>query len=102
MNGHPKFPELGLWATIYRETDTFTGRCGLLLWAISGQPEVEVAFALSENYWGQGLGTEVAQAIVQYGFETLRLSRLICLIDPENQASIKVATKLGMDFEKVG
>jgi RimJ/RimL family protein N-acetyltransferase len=100
MNGHPKFPELGLWATIYKETGQLIGRCGLIPWTIDGQEEVEVAFALSKAYWGQGLATEVAQALVQYGFERLQLSRLICLIDHDNQASINVATKIGMTFDK--
>jgi RimJ/RimL family protein N-acetyltransferase len=95
MNGHPKHPELGLWATIHKETNKFIGRCGLLPWTIDGQNEVEVA-------WGQGLGTEAAQAILDYGFEKLNLSRLICLIDEENLASIKVAEKIGMNFEKEG
>src|SRR5688500_13967773 len=34
MNGHPKFPELGLWTTIYKQTGRFVGRCGLLPWTI--------------------------------------------------------------------
>ena len=102
MHGHPRFPELGLWATIYKETRQFIGRCGLLPWTIDGQHEVEVAFAFSKVYWGLGLGTEVAQALAQYGFEQLQLSRLICLIDLENRASIRVATKIGMTFEKEG
>jgi RimJ/RimL family protein N-acetyltransferase len=100
LNGHPKFPELGLWATLYKEMSQFIGRCGLLPWTIDGQQEVEVAFALSKNYWGQGLATEVATALVQYGFEHLQLSRLICVIDHDNKASINVATKIGMTFEK--
>ena len=100
MNGHPKFPELGLWATIYKETGQFIGRCGLLPWTIDGQEEVEVAFALAKPYWGQGLATEVATRLVHYGFEHLHLSRLICVIEPENQASIRVATKIGMSFER--
>lgn len=100
MNGHPRFPELGLWATIHKETDQFIGRCGLLPWTIDARDEVEVAFAFSKAYWGQGLATEVAQALVQYGFNHLQLSRLICLIDHDNKASIGVATKLGMVFEK--
>ena len=102
INGHPNFPELGLWATIYKETGQFIGRCGLLPWTIDGQNEVEVAFALSKKYWGQGLATEIAQALLQHGFERLQLSRLICLIEPKNQASIRVATKIGMTFEKEG
>jgi ribosomal-protein-alanine N-acetyltransferase len=100
LDGHPKFPELGLWAAIYKDTGKFIGRCGLLPWTIDGQQEVEVAFALSRAYWGQGLATEAAQGIVQYAFEALHLSRLICLIDHDNQGSIRVATKIGMTLEK--
>lgn len=100
MNGHPRFPELGLWATIYKETGQFIGRCGLIPWTIDGQNEVEVAFALSKAYWGQGLATEIAQALVQYAFENLQRSRLICVIEPENQGSVRVATKIGMKFER--
>ena len=102
MNGHPRSPELGLWGTIHKETTQFIGRCGLLPWTIDGKDEVEVAFALSKAHWGQGLATEVAQALVQYGFEHLRVSRLICVIDHGNKASIKVATRIGMTFEKEG
>jgi ribosomal-protein-alanine N-acetyltransferase len=102
MNGHPKRPELGLWATSHKETGKFMGRCGLLPWTIDGQNEVEVAYLLAKEYWGQGLGTEAAQAILNYGFEQLKLSRLICMIYPENQASVKVARKIGMALEKDG
>ncbi|MBC7879419.1 MAG: GNAT family N-acetyltransferase [Anaerolineales bacterium] len=93
-------PGFGLWATIYKETGEFIGRCGLLQWTIEERPEVEVTYMLSKKYWGQGLGTEIAQALMQYGFEQLKLPRLICCIDKENQASINVATNLGMIFEK--
>ena len=102
LHGHPQHPELGLWATILKETGQFIGRCGLLPWTIDGRAEVEVAYMLAKEYWGQGLGTEAARAILGYGFEQLRLSRLICLIDRDNLASIRVATKIGMTFEKEG
>lgn len=100
MQGHPKHPKLGLWATIHKETGKFIGRCGLLPWKIEDHQEVEVAYAIVREHWGQGLGTEAAQAILEYGFEKLHLSRLICLIDPENIASQKVAGKIGMALEK--
>jgi len=102
MNGHPRHHELGLWATIYKGTNKFIGRCGLLPWNIDGQNEVEIAYTIAEEYWGQGLGTEAAQAILQYGFERLNLSRLICLIDPENIGSQRVAENIGMTCEKEG
>lgn len=93
-------PGFGLWGTIHKETGEFIGRCGLLQWTIEERPEVEVTYMLAKKYWGQGLGNEVAQALMEYGFEQLKLSRLVCCIDKENQASIKVATKTGMTFEK--
>ena len=100
MHGHPRFPELGLWATIYKESGRFIGRCGLLPWTINGQQEVEVAYTIAREYWGQGLATEAAQAILDYGFEKLNLSRLICVIDEDNLGSRKVAEKIGMSFER--
>ena len=102
MHGHPKHPALGLWATIYKQTNTFIGRCGLLPWNIDGQDEVEVAYMISKPYWGQGLGTEAARAILDYGFDNLQLPRLVCVIDEENTASKRVAEKIGMTFEKKG
>ena len=102
MHGHPRNPSLGLWATIHKESGKFIGRCGLLPWTIGGQDEVEVAYTIAEAYQAQGLGSEAAQAILNYGFEKLNLTRLICLIDSENIASQKVAGKIGMKFEKEG
>jgi len=102
LNGHPKHPELGLWATIHKETGQFIGRCGLLPSTIDQQYEVEVAYLLGKAYWGQGLGTEAARAVRDYGFEILKLPRLVCLIERDHQASVRVAEKIGMTFEKEG
>lgn len=100
MHGHPRHPELGLWATILKENGKFIGRCGLLPWDVDGVHEVEVAYTIAEEYWGQGLASEAAHAILKYGFETLNLSRLVSLIEPENIGSQKVAEKMGMKLEK--
>lgn len=102
LHGHPQHPELGLWATILKETNQFIGRCGLLPWTIDERPEVEIANMIDKSFWGQALGTEAAQGIRDYAFEQLGLTRLICLIDADNLASIQVAEKIGMAFEKEG
>lgn len=102
LHGHPRHPRLGLWATILKSTGQLIGRCGLLPWTIDGRDEVEVAYLLGQAYWGQGLGTEAARAIRDYGFEQLGLARLVALIDHENMASRRVAEKIGMTFEKEG
>lgn len=100
MNGHPRHPELGLWATIHKETGKFIGRCGLLPWEIDGRLEIEVAYLLDKNFWHQGLAMEAASGILTYAFNMLNLSRIICLIDPDNIASQKVAERIGMTLER--
>lgn len=90
----------GLWATIYKETGEFIGRCGLLPWNIEGRAEVEVAYLLDKRFWGRGLATEAARGIIQYAFNELRMTRLICLPEPENAGSVNVAQKAGMTLER--
>jgi [ribosomal protein S5]-alanine N-acetyltransferase len=99
--GYTEHPGYGLWATIDKVTGEFIGRCGLLPWTIDDRPEVELTYMLAKSHWGQGLGTEIAQALVRYGFEQLQLPRLIACIDEENQGSIRVAEHIGMMFEKI-
>jgi hypothetical protein len=71
-----------------------------LPWTIEGREEVEIAYLLEKHYWRQGLGAEVAQGLVRYGFEKLKLSRLIALIDPEHEASRRTAEAAGLVFER--
>lgn len=109
----------GLWATIERETGQLIGRCGLLPWkvvkarspgalALDGpderpapghRHEVELAYLLARQRWGRGLATEAALAIVDHAFEHLDVGRLICLVDPRNEASLAVARRIGMVAE---
>lgn len=100
LDAYARRPEIGLWATIDKPTGRFIGRCGLLAWTIDGREEIEVAYLLDKAFWGQGLATEAARAIAAYAFERLGVPRLICLIHPQNQASINVARRLGMAFEQ--
>ncbi len=100
LHGHPQFPKLGLWAAVERSSGDFLGRCGLLPWEIEGQHEVELACLIDKLRWGEGLATEAATAIVGYAESVLRLQRLVCLIVPGNAASVRVAQKAGMSFER--
>ncbi len=100
LEGHPRHPELGLWATVERATGAFVGRCGLLPWTIGGAPEVEVAYLIDPRRWGEGFATEAARAIVRHAHGALGHERLIALIDPANTASVRVATKVGLRFDR--
>lgn len=50
-------------------------------------------------HWGRGLATEATTAVRDLAFDTLKLDRLIALIDPANARSIRVAEKIGMSHE---
>jgi len=99
-HGHPDHHRLGLWATLERSSGAFLGRCGLLPWKIDGQHEVELAFLIDKSRWGEGFATEAATAIASHAWTALGIQRLICLITPGNTASIRVAQKVGMAFER--
>lgn len=89
----------GQWATVERATGRMIGVCGLILWpSMGGQEELEVAYLLAREAWGKGYATEAATAIRDVG-TTIRPD-LVSLIYPDNTASINVARKLGMAWEK--
>jgi len=91
---------VGLWATILQGRGELVGRCGLMRKLIGGAEEVEIAYLLGREYWGRGLATEAAGAILRLGFEAYGFRRIVAVIDPANAASIRVAEKLGMSYER--
>ena len=90
----------GLWATVLREKNQLVGRCGLLYQQVEETQEVEVSYLIDRHFWGQGLATEAARAVVKLGLERYGFSRLVALINPENIASVRVAEKIGMKYER--
>lgn len=91
---------LGYYAVIDRQNRQLIGYCGLLVWHFEVYIEIEIAYRLAKAYWGKGRGTEAAIAVRNYARNILGIERLICLIQPENIRSIRVARKLGMHYEK--
>jgi ribosomal-protein-alanine N-acetyltransferase len=90
---------LGWWAVCPSgngSTGALAGWCGLQFLPETG--EVEVGYLLSHACWGQGFATEAARASLAYGFDSLNLESIICLVDPDNLRSNRVAAKLEMNF----
>ena len=67
---------------------------------IRDRAEVELAYMIKKERWREGFASEAARGIVQYARDALHLERLVCLITPGNDASIGVAKKAGMTFER--
>lgn len=88
------------WAVIRIKDNSFLGICGLLSQIIDGRKEVEAGYRISNEFWGQGYGTEAAKGCIDYGSEILKLSSIISLIRPVDLPSIKVAEKNGLKLEK--
>ena len=89
------------WAVIQKNTPEVIGYCGLFHFPdVCGQAETEVGYRLARTHWRQGYATEAASAVRDHALNTLGLSRLISMIDPQNVASVRVAEKLGMCYEK--
>ncbi len=86
----------GLWAMLLKAGDELIGDCGLVVQEVDGANEIEVAYHVRRDHWGQGFATEAARACRDYGFAHLGVSRLVSIIRPENIPSRRVAEKNGM------
>ena len=76
------------------------GHCGYLEKEVDGQHEIELVYVLARSAWGKGLASEAARALRDYAFYELKVTRLIALIDPGNDASQRVAQKIGMQMAR--
>ncbi|MBV9172798.1 MAG: GNAT family N-acetyltransferase, partial [Chloroflexi bacterium] len=56
----------------------------------------EVAWHLHPNHWGHGYATEAARGAIQRAFEG-GLAEVLALVEAENEASQRVAERLGME-----
>ena len=90
----------GLWAVILKENNRLIGRCGLLRQPLEGGEETEVSYLIEREFWNQGFASEAASAVLKLGFEKYNFQRLVAFIHPLNTASIRVAEKIGMRFER--
>ena len=60
----------------------------------------EIGYVLHHDHWSKGYATEVAEALLRYGFEDLGLQRITATCDPGNIASARVLQKVGLRFER--
>ena len=84
----------GMSALVDRADGQTIGFCGLVHSA--GQAEAELKYAFRREYWGRGLATEAAQAMLAYAQQELGLRHAIATAYPQNLASLRVLRKAGM------
>ncbi len=96
--------EIGMFVVERREDARVLGRAGFLrwdpeTWEIGGR-ETELGWGLARVHWGHGYATEAALALRDWGIAERGLTRLISLIRPGNERSVRVAEKIGERYER--
>jgi RimJ/RimL family protein N-acetyltransferase len=89
-------PGYGLLHASRRDDGRFVGACGIF--PVPEGDDIEIAYRLPFDCWGQGYATEMARAVLALAHGTLRLPRVIGLTWPENEASSHVLEKIGMRY----
>lgn len=88
----------GMWVLEERATGAFLGEAGLLS-ACRGLPELdgvpEAGWVLAPDVWGRGIASEAMRAILDWADVDLAAPSIRCIIEDGNDASVRVAEKLG-------
>lgn len=91
----------GIWAVVEKAEGAVIGYCGLERSpGRCGPDEAEIGYRLAHAAWGRGYGSEAAAAVCDHGLGTLGLTRIVAIIDPGNAASLRVALKIGMCYQR--
>lgn len=74
---------------------------GRLVGTVGAQPlgttgELELGWWLDPAVWGRGYATEAVGAVLRFVFDTLGRDCALAIIDPPNEASKRVAERIGM------
>lgn len=87
-----------IWGAEYKENKKYIGAFGFTHWS----PEdgcAEIAYTLSQKYWGKGIAKEIASKIMEFGFDKMELNRIEARCFAENEKSAKLLIKLNMKYE---
>ena len=87
-----------LWRISRRPDGKTIGFCGLQPLNLESRHEVEIGWWLAKRCWRRGLATEAARLVMNFGFATANLRRVVAIAMPENAASRRVMRKLGMRY----
>lgn len=103
--GHWTLMHFGYWAIEDRATHAYVGDIGFADFHRAVAPAMrdvpELGWALVAAFHGRGLATEAARAALAWGDSHFAGARTVCMIDPGNTASLRVAGKCGFSvFER--
>lgn len=85
------------WAIVSKAGQEYIGHAFI----VGGEAEdYELGYLFVSKVWGQGYGTEAVTRIVQHGFDSLGLDRLVATVDVGHTRSIRILEKTGFELEE--
>ena len=96
--GHWTLRGYGFWAVEEKATGELVGSVGL--WRPEGWPELELGYWLMPAGQGKGYATEAGLKSREYAYEVLGARTLVSYIHPDNEASKRVAERMGARHEE--
>ncbi|MEK5491110.1 GNAT family protein [Paenibacillus sp. FSL R7-0297] len=84
------------YAVVLKQGNVLIGGCGI---HISGEGQGEIGYCYNRSYWGQGIASEAAAVLLEWGFNDLNLHRIYATCRPENTGSARVMQRIGMVYE---
>jgi RimJ/RimL family protein N-acetyltransferase len=89
----------GLYTVELKSNKELVGMCGFV--RRETLPEPDIGFAFLPEHEGMGYGIESASAVLKYGLDELRFTKVLAITTPDNAASGKLLDKLGFVFERL-
>jgi RimJ/RimL family protein N-acetyltransferase len=88
----------GMYVVTLKESGEPVGMCGLV--KRDGLDDVDIGFAFLPRFRGQGFALESAAAVLEHGKRDLGLKRIVAIVSPANQRSIRILENIGLKFER--
>jgi len=89
----------GLLRVGLKPTDTPIGICGVLKRDTLAEPDL--GFSLLPAFWSQGYAYEAASAVMRDARSRLGLGRVLAIVSPGNEASLRLLAKLGFHGDEL-
>jgi RimJ/RimL family protein N-acetyltransferase len=98
INSYRQFG-FGLYLVELKDRKIPIGICGLVKRA--GLEDADIGFAFLPDFWSKGYAFESAAAVLADARDVFGLNRVVAIVSPENERSIRVLIKLGFSFERL-
>lgn len=89
----------GFYAVVEKASELTIGMCGLI--KRDTLPDIDIGFAFLPNLISKGFGFEIASATLDYALNVLKIKRIVAIVNPDNEKSIGLIKKIGMQFEEM-